>query len=252
MNSLPEILFRQLRTARQEIGCYYFPIPDEDINSTQIAEMISRASILPRDLKQPYQNYLHNLVFPLSRKIQALLEDYRVQQPTVSLGYDTQFVRGDPIRGPRSKVIQPKLRFNHEGELEKRERPNYKIVIIRRGEPVELTGEFRERYINDIADQFSGNDPIMRDDVHKIMDSLQEDPWGLGVGKLTDFKTTSLDQKRSLSLRRYRADRRPGVPIGSSKAKILRAVFYFDPRAYPNTVFVDEILHHADFDIKYT
>lgn len=224
--------------------------PDEEIGPDQIAGMITRAGILPRDIKQPYQNYLHNLIFPLAKRIQSLLEEYRIQRPTFSISHDTQFIR--PIIDHKSKVPQTKIRMDRQGEMEKRERPTYKVMVVRRGEPVELTGEFRDRYVNDAADQFSGSDPIMRGDIQKIINSLQEDPWGLGVGKLTDFKTTSLDQKRSLTLRRYRADRRPGVSLGSSKAKVLRAVFYFDSKAYPDTLFLDEILHHADFDIKYT
>ncbi len=229
--------------------------PGEDVDPEAVAAKILGAAMLPRDLRNPFNNYLAQLVYPLAGKIRTQLQTYSIQEPKMTLGISHQQVKGPKREGSRVVTMTATPKYREIGQVEIAEKPDYKMVVIRKGEPVELVGDLRERYIRDTAEQFSQTD-YMREAVRAMVDSLQSDPWGLGVGKLTDFTITSLDSRRSVVLRRYRADKRPGVLAGNSQefqeAKRLRAVYYFDPKVLPNTVILDEIMHHDVFDEKYT
>lgn len=226
----------------------------DTIDPDEVAQRIATAKLLPRDLRQPFTNFLYQSVSPLVRDIKDLLVAYRIQAPKVSIRY-TGFQQVTKRRGPGRQTIvtNASAKIKTEGQLEIEERPGYEIMIIQRGEPVPLTGKLRERYITDTANRFRPNDHEMKDDIQKIIDSLQDDPYGLGVRKLTDKTTPSLlDYHSPAPLRRYRADQRPNVNLSLSESKILRVVYHFDNRAYPSTIFLDEVLDHGEFDTKYT
>lgn len=228
--------------------------PAGTIDPVEIAERIVRARMVPGDLKQPYTNYLFRHINPLTGQIKNLLGEYRTVEPKLSLGYSHKFARGTGLTKHGSmRTAQPSIQYKSSGQVEKADQPEYEMVVIKKGEPIPLTGDLRESYITDTANQFNPNDRVMRDDIQKIIDSLRDDPYGLGVRKLTDFTIPSLlNGQRPISLRRYRADQRPGVDLSLSEAKRLRTVFHFDPKAYPGAIFLDEILDHGEFDNKYT
>ena len=225
--------------------------PNQTIDPELIGSIIHQASLIPRDLKQQYQNYLIQTIFPLTTQVQNLLNEYHIQTPKFSLGLSYHFVKtkGQPT------MQQASIQSTREGEIEKVERPPYKMVLIRRSETIELTGDFRQKFIDETAKKFSLSN-YMRETITAIVDSLQEDPWGLGVGKLTakTIPSTTI-AGRPVPLRRYRADRRIGVlPKNSTEletAQKIRAVFYMDP-SLPNTIILHDILDHSDFDSKYS
>ena len=130
------------------------------------------------------------------------------------------------------------------------EKETYQLVLHGRG-PISL-GQF-ETYVTDIADRFATGDQRMRSDIRNILSALETDPFGFGVAKLTSMKITSPeDTHRPLALRRFRADRRPGLTLNHEESRRLRVIYYLDPGIHPNEVIIYDILSHEEFDKKFT
>lgn len=256
-NTLVQFLTKHFLTSKKDSNTNDWLVLLSHQNGGIIPEIvvncILEAHLLPRDLVQPYQNYLNTLIFPLASRVKQQLEVYRIERPKLNLG-----IVSKNVKTPNGKKITTHLRASVQGiPTEIPKKPQYKMVVIKRDEPVELSSEYRQTFIQETARGFSQTE-YMKEVIGAILNGLQEDPWGLGVGKLTDLTTSSIspNSEKPVPLRRFRADKRPGLlPSNSQELQVaqdIRAVFHFDPKALPNTIILDEIVEHDVFDKKYT
>jgi hypothetical protein len=215
--------------------------PSTQIDAPSLAAKIRDSGVFPKDLKFNMSEFLNRTLSAQTLRTKQLLRTYTEPAPLnfiVEPGIPRKRKAGEATPEDQAQTL-----------IEEEGKTTYQLMIIKRSVPVLLEGDLREKYIQDVAQGFN-DEKTTEDDVRRIVDSLQDDPYGLGVGKLY-WNTPSLDMQRQLVLRKYRADQRPNIPL-SSEAKRLRAVFYFDERAFPNTIFLHKILHHSKFDDLYT
>ncbi len=218
--------------------------PSTDIDIHIIADKFKQTETIPKELKNALRSFMERPITSSAMKIRSLLSIYAPPKaPVFHVGHVNTMSRKGSLL---SFNTEPK--YTVSGHLEiPEQRPVYQLAFHEHGIP---TIENREKYIDKVANHFAANDRRMREDISDMVNSLEEDPFGLGVSKLTSFEITAPNGNYRLPLRRYRPDKR--IPLKHEEGSRIRVVYYLDRKGNPGTVFLREILSHEEFDRKYT
>lgn len=220
--------------------------PQEVIDPELILGKLADGAPFPEDLKSLLREFLSRSLAQHVRVTKESLSVYR-EPPTPKFGLDSTMVVTKKRQGSDFRTTRTTLKTGDEIVPVSPDQPTYQLRLGSRVSPSE---DELSRFVQKTADNFARGDQRMRKDIHDIVESLVQDPFGLGVGKLSVMEVTSEDGLRRLPLRRFRPDQR--IPLEHPESRRIRAVYYVDRKGAPNTVFLKEILSHEEFDTKYT
>lgn len=221
--------------------------PMESIDPERVTSLINSTGIFPSNLKSEYEQFLKSTVTSYIDRMKNEMPNYSEERTSPSMTFDvkTSFARdyaGKKVRGVRDAT--PVI-----SKIETVEVPPKPIYAMLLHGSEESSEETLDRFIVAAAGKISPNDARVVLDVRAIVESLRDEPYGLGVGK-TRFTITSPYSERKVPLWHYRADKRPTVEFEHEHSWRLRALFYFDNQM-PNSVILESVLHHDDFDRRY-
>ncbi len=168
-----------------------------------------------------------------------------IPRPTLSLDLRIKVNKHSYKRDKQQELTNPTINFN-EDELPAK--PTYELVI---GGQTITTQEDLDPFAEKEADKLAPHDKRMKNDVINMIKAVWQDPFGIGVSKLTDQVTLSLDGIRKLPLRRFRADRRPLLTLEHPDSRAVRVVYHTEKIDGKNLVVIHNVLNHQELDRIY-
>lgn len=224
----------------------FISFPADGIDSSVVFNRIRSSGLFPTSLRNLFSGFVEANLNARVIRVRQSLALYKEQTPNLnaSLSLQTSFRKRGSLTYQDTRVLPKNIQ-----SPEIPPRPEYKLILHGNEQ---VSEEGLDRFIEKTAKSFAPNDQRMREDIKTIIDSLVDDPYGLGAGKLVVMSIPSPYSNRRVALRRYRADERPGVVLKHPDSKTLRSVYYFDKEFDPYTVILHDILRHDEFDSKYT
>lgn len=225
------------------LGFAVFPLNEIDADS--IVSRIRESGIFPTGLRRLFAAFLQTNLGTEIEQIRQLMAAYKEAPNPLILSMKIRTLQ---------KRQKDRISFTNEVAITNKlseipPRPEY--IVLLNGETAP-SKENLERLIIRTASQLAPNDPRMLADVRALIDTLRQDPYGLGASKLTPHTISSQYSERRAALWHYRADKKPGVKLQHPEAWRLRAVYYFDHRFNPQAVILTEVIHHDEADRKFT
>ncbi len=216
---------------------------------TELASLITSSGIFPQKLKAAYETFLKaDLTSYTDRTRNALSEYSDTSLDVPSLRYDVKTAAARTYGGKRAANIRAVRVEPVAYTVDVGKRSAFGITVHGKGGSIEAI----EGLIASTAHRLAPKDPRLVADIRTILESLREDPYGLGAYKLTNMTITSPYTDRKVSLWGYRADERPGINFQHEDiSRKLRVVFFHD-KSLENQVIIEAVLDHAEFDRRYT
>lgn len=224
--------------------------PAEDVDPEAVLIQIRNSGIFPHDLGDHFTTFIKEGLSPHFLVINRALTDYKPKNKGPSAMIEIKFKQARHVR-KGDIVLQASYPTLNVKQEEREERPGYELILEGQDN---TSAEDLNYFIDKTAQGLAPNDGRMRNDIANIIEEITKDPYGLGVGKLTDYTITSLDRTRRLPFRRFRPDKRPILKskLEHPTSPTIRLVYHMDKRNGAELVVVHEILTHEDFDKKYT
>ena len=244
--------------------------PEQPLNITIVsADNDTIISLLPPlhtwpiHMKVAYEQHVVNSFSQPVGQIRVALSQYP-RETSSSLIPAVLFSREEVQAGRRRN--ESRQRTNHSiiteepGKSEERKETMKPTLVLlhRTGTANETDTHFlksvdeseRDGYISKVADRYAEGDLRMKSDIEKILDSLVQDPFGLGTKKLVDEEVVIRRRKRSLY--RLAPDKRGySLRLLHDRSKNLRITYVVMEENGQTYLGIEGIRTHAEFDDKF-
>lgn len=214
-----------------------------EIDATSVLKKIRESGSFPPSFRKSYSNFLGSELNESMQKMKIALSSYREGEVrrVLSFSLEVRSSKRNKVKVPGSSVPVARAVIVTK--------PVYTLVL-RDGRF--LSGDWINGYVEQAARRISTHGEGMLHDVRATLQSLVEDPYGFGTGKLTSLTESSPFGPRRIPLRRYRPDQRPGLVLEHPEGRRLRAVYLIDSHYDPRKIVLVGLMHHDEFDSKFS
>jgi len=218
-----------------------------EINNGKIVKSIFDLGIFPSDLENYFKTYLDYYLSKDALSIKKALGAFKAEQIKY-FSLDVRFLSQN--NNKRNNKTENFRVLDVEFSEAEDEKPAI-TYISSFDDSCEKNST--EKYVQDKV-RITRTDSALREDLIEIVRQLEQDPYGLGAGKLKGDIHYVVDKKgRKIYQMYFRPHRIPGLNFRTSESERYRAIYHIEPlENSERLVVVDDLLHHNDFDKKYT
>lgn len=217
----------------------------------------------PPFMRTAYEQYIDDTFPRPVEQIRVALEQFRQGTSTslISGGLfqkeEIQVGRKRDKSGRTTGSINPDEQRKAHQERKEGRKPTL-VLVQRLGLPTYIATHFlvpidegeREEYLNKVAKKYAEGDTRMRVDIENMVDSLLEDPFGLGTKKLVGVKLVIDNHK--LHIYRFAPEKRGySLQLQHHKSKSMRVTYIVLEEDGRTLLGLEDIMTHAEFDEKF-